>query len=1687
MARKGKNTRKVVQPVSGRQATDFNISDTTGLLDKRQKGAWEEQIRLAGKMNDKVTDLAGKYEDIFTTQQGMLQETNALYGIEKQTLSNLAAIANKKKIIELSQQNTRDMSIQQRNILTKTISDYSEYNSLAADVAKRAAELNNYRKTQIPFENKIKSIQAEIVALKSKETDTLGKQEKARLKELGTMETQYKTLSKQTQVLDRIEKTQNEIDKIMTGQVGAAGKIFQTLKDIVTNPLTIMTGLLAIGLQRYETMRQRGVQIGEQQDRINKKLAGAGPFQDKIIQKATLIRDRFYQMGEGFASSLEGSVDAIVALSDQFGKIDYVTGDLVKTMAELKLSIGLSDEASAQVLDNFMTVNGLSSEAAISMTEMTYQMSEQAGLNPQQVFQDIAAASGDTLATFSGSADELAKSAVTARRLGITLDDMASVSRGLLDFETSIEKEMEAQLITGIDLNLQKARSLAMQGKEAEAMEEVMKQVGGLDRFNKMQPLQQRALADAVGLTVGQLQKTSKQREQEAIHATKKHDLVEKQYAMAEKALPLLGKLDVGLGVMERIAVVLGDLFLDVFGDGIADLEKTFFKFLESPLFKTGFKNTLYFIKGIIVGVKDAVLGLLSLIDKASFGTLGTLAKTLGSTDLSGGYKGAETGGKVLGTMALAYYTYQKTLGTRLNPMFVKMKDGLGSVFGGGGGMGGRSLLGMPLGSSLGGSASAGMMKAGGTALGTAGTVLGGVLGVAALGKGIYDVATIKSQDTAREKATAVGGLGGALGGAATGALIGSVVPIVGTVLGAGIGAVLGYFGGRAVGSIDAFRDDMDVLRDQFAESEQNVQNNLAKRAESNNRRIMKKTAKATDLFLKLADEAGDVTGDALKQLQSDLVDTGLISKKMFRQMAKDGKVTQDEMNRLLAGITDSRPIDPDFDRNASKEEKQALKNIEARELRLVNEFAEITKDITALQAYTKDFKGLIDQNATVSQTNDFEGQIIPYDKTGGFKKGSDTYPYVENFMDNPAMDKYLDRVLGQLKMTVGTDAMTPDEWSEIMEAMQSRMYNYDSDNTINQMLEGVAKWGKELTEGKLQTKLDNNSKVVTDQTLATENVQSVTADNVISLDSNLTATEANTISNIELTKTIKKQEVKVAKDKSAYDKTVDQLVTEPVLNLLLKNPSLLKMIFAKGGVLSNKTYAGGGITYGPSHAQGGIPTRYGELEGGEAVINKRSTSMFAGELSRINQAGGGVSFADGGVTREFAKGGIVDPMQNKQAVDYSHAVNGLWTKSIPAYHMRMSDFPYDITPGRGGTYGKSSGYQQTPRALDIYDKYVGLHGRPSLHAENDKYMGFNSHSLKKWHDKSYIDPDAVTRDKKRHAERNAANNADWIPNMFQNMSTGTSKGAMANDMRLATSPVAESVANASQVGAEWTAAILGSLIGGSALGSGGAAWMGRMVPKAASGAYRLARAGVTQSSGAMTGGFTQMRTGATFLNKLMGGLKSFGGASTLFSQAKGAWDLVSGKGDTSDIANVFLGGIDQRWLKGFTDAATYTSKGEYLKAALSLAPQSIGALVPDDVLEHGSAAYEAYYSSKGGKEMLSKLLSWFSGDSDEANLASEAGLTSDNVRSLSPIARSPIKKVNDMILTKDGQMIETHADDNLIAKKGAITQNPAGGGSESRVEELLKQLIMVTQQGGDVYMDGSKVSAVINQTNYNV
>ena len=72
------------------------------------------------------------------------------------------------------------------------------------------------------------------------------------------------------------------------------------------------------------------------------------------------------------------------------------------------------------------------------------------------------------------------------------------------------------------------------------------------------------------------------------------------------------------------------------------------------------------------------------------------------------------------------------------------------------------------------------------------------------------------------------------------------------------------------------------------------------------------------------------------------------------------------------------------------------------------------------------------------------------------------------------------------------------------------------------------------------------------------------------------------------------------------------------------------------GGIMNDSFFASGGMVNGKSHSQGGekfaVGGRVVELEGGEAVINKKSTAMFKPILSNINVAGGGRKFADGGM-----------------------------------------------------------------------------------------------------------------------------------------------------------------------------------------------------------------------------------------------------------------------------------------------------------------------------------------------------------------------------------------------------------------------------------------------------------------------
>ena len=113
-------------------------------------------------------------------------------------------------------------------------------------------------------------------------------------------------------------------------------------------------------------------------------------------------------------------------------------------------------------------------------------------------------------------------------------------------------------------------------------------------------------------------------------------------------------------------------------------------------------------------------------------------------------------------------------------------------------------------------------------------------------------------------------------------------------------------------------------------------------------------------------------------------------------------------------------------------------------------------------------------------------------------------------------------------------------------------------------------------------------------------------------------------------------------KEKSA---NIGKAIMGTALAIIKASPNILKMALAgvagaaQLAVISNQKFADGGMVYGNSHAQGGVKFAVGgrvnELEGGEAVINKRSTAMYKPLLSSINSMGGGVKFADGGLLNQ--------------------------------------------------------------------------------------------------------------------------------------------------------------------------------------------------------------------------------------------------------------------------------------------------------------------------------------------------------------------------------------------------------------------------------------------------------------------
>lgn len=195
------------------------------------------------------------------------------------------------------------------------------------------------------------------------------------------------------------------------------------------------------------------------------------------------------------------------SLSSEFGIGVQQSVDMASNILDSATAMGLSADEGAKLFGTLMAIGGLTQQQAENLAESTYQLAAANGVAPQAVMKDVAG-STEVFAKFAQDGGRnVLEAAVQARKLGLSLDDVAGIAEGLLDFQNSLNSEIEASVMLGRNVNLQRARELALAGDMSGMMDNILQQVGGEQEFLAMNVLERKALAGAVGLTADKMAK----------------------------------------------------------------------------------------------------------------------------------------------------------------------------------------------------------------------------------------------------------------------------------------------------------------------------------------------------------------------------------------------------------------------------------------------------------------------------------------------------------------------------------------------------------------------------------------------------------------------------------------------------------------------------------------------------------------------------------------------------------------------------------------------------------------------------------------------------------------------------------------------------------------------------------------------------------------------------------------------------------------------------------------------------------------------------------------------------------------------------------------------------------------------------------------------------------------------------
>lgn len=286
------------------------------------------------------------------------------------------------------------------------------------------------------------------------------------------------------------------------GILGALGTSKSAMKGLVAGAKQFLVAILANPILAIGAVLLAAVTL------MIKLANAAGDLRDELgvshVQAAKLMA-RLGPAHIALKMMGEDSQEVASALLNSFGTVDSLTNETLLAAGNLRREFGGTHEEISTMAKIIHDQLGTSITESINMVSEFGDKFEEAGIAAGSAISDMANNVEFLSEYLDGSLQSMIDATIAARKLGLELGTVAKIADSLLDFETSISNTMQASLLIGKQLNFDRARGLALEGKTEEAVQDIVSQLGGVAEFQRLNVLQRRGLAEALGVGVDEL------------------------------------------------------------------------------------------------------------------------------------------------------------------------------------------------------------------------------------------------------------------------------------------------------------------------------------------------------------------------------------------------------------------------------------------------------------------------------------------------------------------------------------------------------------------------------------------------------------------------------------------------------------------------------------------------------------------------------------------------------------------------------------------------------------------------------------------------------------------------------------------------------------------------------------------------------------------------------------------------------------------------------------------------------------------------------------------------------------------------------------------------------------------------------------------------------------------------------